>query len=286
MGTVSKLLGVDIASVTGLNGKAIADVATIMGQTVETFANPYCLELDGVSSQYVNIRNYTTYDYAAAQVAPVERNFSFWYKATGGGLTETNVPFFGGNANVVGNRARNACGFGVASGALQWGFESFPLTGSNCFAISEAVDGSAAHPDIQDGNWHHIFLYNKVSGLSDHANIVNTQFWVDGANVPVDSSNIGTSTLRGFYDCIGVGVGNLGGYSSQIYMEGFIDEFAYWDGAYITDAAVIEIAGGPNDLDNLTNASDPDCWYRMGDNAPAYATTDPQWLIMNNKNVV
>lgn len=257
-----------------------------------SFPNEYCLEFDGVDD-YVNIRNYTTYTSPAS--APVERNFSFWYKAEGDQVSTTGatpvggaqyVPFFCGRAEEEAHPlGRFSNGFAIVDGTLRWVLDAaIRAPGVLCHAISEAVDGTASHPNIQDGEWHHIFLYNKVT--STHADIADTEFWVDGANVPIDSSVSGSATLYGFYGGIALGAGNDGTSSGQYYLEGFIDEFAYWDGAYITDAAVEEIAGGPNDLDDLSNASDPDCWYRLGDNAPAYAISDPQWLIMNNKNAV
>lgn len=64
MGTVSKLLGVDIASVTGLNGKAIADVATILGQTVDTesyLLDDYGDDIEGAYSMRILKADYTGY---------------------------------------------------------------------------------------------------------------------------------------------------------------------------------------------------------------------------------
>ena len=49
-------------------------------------------------------------------------------------------------------------------------------------------------------------------------------------------------------------------------MNGSIDEVAIWNSA-LSSAAVTEIynSGVPNDLDSLSNASDPTVWYRMGE---------------------
>ena len=49
-------------------------------------------------------------------------------------------------------------------------------------------------------------------------------------------------------------------------MNGSIDEVAIWNSA-LSSTAVTEIynSGVPNDLDELTNASDPTVWYRMGE---------------------
>ena len=52
------------------------------------------------------------------------------------------------------------------------------------------------------------------------------------------------------------------------FWEGLIDEVAIWNNS-LTQAAVTEIynSGTPNNLNELTNATDPSVWYRMGDDA-------------------
>ena len=79
-------------------------------------------------------------------------------------------------------------------------------------------------------------------------------------------------------------------------MNAYMDEFAYWN-EELSAADILEVfgdAGGSGgkgngqvvDLSNLDNASTPHAWIRMGDNAPAYATSDPQWLLIENSNAV
>ena len=55
-------------------------------------------------------------------------------------------------------------------------------------------------------------------------------------------------------------------YNGSWMYEGNLDEVGIWNSA-LTSSAVTEIynSGVPNDLDELTNASDPTVWYRMGE---------------------
>ena len=68
------------------------------------------------------------------------------------------------------------------------------------------------------------------------------------------------------------------------FWEGNMDEVAIWNSS-LTQAAVTEIynSGTPNNLDELTNATDPSAWYRMGENA---IFKSPQILMpeQNNKD--
>ena len=78
----------------------------------------------------------------------------------------------------------------------------------------------------------------------------------------------------------------LGTYPSGTYWDGYMDEVGIWNSS-LTQAAVTEIynAGTPNDLNDLTNATNPSVWYRMGENA---TFKEPQILMLeqNNKDKV
>ena len=70
------------------------------------------------------------------------------------------------------------------------------------------------------------------------------------------------------------------------FWDGYMDEVGIWNSS-LTQAAVTEIynAGTPNDLNDLTNATNPSVWYRMGENA---TFKEPQILMpeQNNKDKV
>jgi len=75
----------------------------------------------------------------------------------------------------------------------------------------------------------------------------------------------------------------LGSYTSGAgYFNGLMDEVAIWNNS-LTQDAVTEIYndGTPNDLNDLTNATDPSVWYRMGENS---TFSSPQILMPENTN--
>ena len=60
----------------------------------------------------------------------------------------------------------------------------------------------------------------------------------------------------------------IGRYASANYLDGFLDELAVWNSA-LSSTAITEIynSGVPNNLNTLSNASSPNCWWRMGEEA-------------------
>ncbi len=105
------------------------------------------------------------------------------------------------------------------------------------------------------GKWFHVaFTFNNTSKLGT--------YYIDG-------SSIGTHTFNSAYDNADLVNGaELGRVvkNSAYTLNGYLDEVAIWNSA-LSSAAVTEIwnSGVPNDLDELTNASDPTVWYRMGE---------------------
>ena len=71
----------------------------------------------------------------------------------------------------------------------------------------------------------------------------------------------------------------LGTYPSGTFWDGNMDEVAIFNSS-LTQAAVTEIynSGTPNNLDELTNATDPSAWYRMGEEA---IFNSANWLLPN-----
>lgn len=207
----------------------------------------------------------------------VERNFSFWFKHSGYVSGSYNPFFCGGGLGTSSSRFRYRNGAGIiATGTglprIRWvvggnGFGVAATTGGTvCYAESEVVDGSGPAPNIIDGNWHHVFIYNPVTSDSNRTDISNTQIWLDGYQLSL-ITNAGSQSIRGFSDTLSIGGGSLGTSGSDVYTNGLIDEFAYWDGSVLSSAAILEISEKPKNLNSLSNAVAPNSWLRMGDEA-------------------
>ena len=239
---------------------------------LKTLTNEYSMQFDGVD------------DYIQAEI-PVDgyndatlRTFSFWVKIDT--LAVSYTPFFCGYGVVNVFRYSNSCGIKTHLGVskLRWSLEVFATT-AGCYYETEAIDGSGAAPDLTDGNWHHIVIYNPVDSTANNGDIVNCKIWLDGSLL-TGTGYPGTAAVRGFSSgglCLGAG--NSGGSSAQIYLNGNIDEFAYWDNLELTDDQVLDIydatsAGEVADLNSLDTG--PTRWYRTGDLANYQP---PQWLL-------
>ena len=101
---------------------------------------------------------------------------------------------------------------------------------------------------INTGTWYHLTLVNDNNTVTLYLNGS-----VDG-NFTFSTSVVNTNTLIGAISA-----------SSNLW-DGNIDEVGIWNSA-LSSTAVTEIynSGVPNDLDELTNASDPNVWYRCGE---------------------
>ena len=193
----------------------------------------------------------------------VIRSFSFWVKI----LSGTAVPFFCGNTTAFPNMPlfRWANGAGVYQGRLRWVLDNYRGSAIYCRAVSELVDGTGAAPNILDGGWHHVVIYNPVDSSANRANIANTKIWLDAVPLSLTTDN-GSQHVRGFSQNLFLFAGSNGSYSGQEYANTIMDEFAYWDGIEPSQAAVNELyAGGPKNLNTLGNLGAPNSWYRLGD---------------------
>ena len=106
-----------------------------------------------------------------------------------------------------------------------------------------------------DSNWHHYV------GVYDGTSAANCKLYLDGNLVAT-----GTGTPPASLPATTGDVFQIGALGTSFYTTGSTDEVAVWNSA-LSSAAVTEIynSGVPNDLDELTNASDPTVWYRMGE---------------------
>ncbi len=243
---------------------------SILNVLSPSFTNTYSLAFDGVD------------DYVSALI-PVEpyntsaiRSFSVWVKID---TLNTFTPIFG-DIGVI-NLFRYANNFGLRLGRLRWVLEGLNVINA-CYIETELVDGTGTAPNIGDGNWHHLALYNAVDGNTNRANIVNCKIYLDGVELTNTTENVGSAAIRGFADGnLVMGAGNAGSSSGQVYLNGNLDEFAYFTNYELTQSDVTAIynSGVPNNLNDLTTP--PTAWYRNGDNG---SYKSPQWLIPENSN--
>ena len=228
-----------------------------------SFSNLYSIEFDGID-EYMKAPITPEISWDTATI----RSYSFWVKINtigAGGFT----PLFTGNGGVVGTAfCRWSNSLGTKAGALRWALETWNTT-SGCYISTEKVDGTdPLLPNIYDGLWHHIVVYNAVDNHANRGNIVDCEIYLDGSVLTKTIENVGTASIRGMRgDAIVFGAGNVGGSNStyERYLEGNIDEFAYWDNYELTPTEVTEIwnGGTPTDLNLLSTT--PTEWYRFGD---------------------
>ena len=123
-------------------------------------------------------------------------------------------------------------------------------------AIQYGKTSASGGIPINDGNWHHlVWTYDASAGTSAAINM-----YVDGQNQYSNAAYTSYWSYEVKFQYFGKFI------AANAYFSGEMDEVAYWNSALSSDA-VTEIynSGVPNDLDELTNASDPTVWYRMGE---------------------
>ena len=222
------------------------------GPAGSSFPNNFSLNFDG------------TDDYVTAPI-PVDafkvatiRSFSFWVKIN---TLDAFTPLFSDTSSSSLFRRTN--GFGVQNGRLRWALESLNVP-TSVYIDTEKVDGTGTAPNIGDGNWHHVAVYNSVDSHTNKANIVNSKIYLDGNKLTNFTVNNGSASVRGMTGGnIAFGAGNTAGFSAQIYLDGLIDEFAYFTNYELTDSDVTAIygTGVPNNLNDLSTP--PTAWYRF-----------------------
>ena len=220
--------------------------------------NVYSMEFDGVGS------------YMQAPITPdafkfaTIRSFSFWVKTTSTSLQ----PLFSGIGPTASLFRYTNQLYYKTDNRLLWSYDSSPIYGGNT-CQAQTTDPII----INNGKWHHIVLYAPVDSNANRNNISNAKIYVDGVDLAL-TTKPGTADIRGFQagaeTQIILGAGNSGGGSAQIYLDGNMDEFAYWDNIELQESTVEEIynatsTGKTADLNNISNLTPPVAWYRMGD---------------------
>ena len=135
--------------------------------------------------------------------------------------------------------------------------------------------------DMTAGSWNHLAITYDLSATEG-------KIYLDGVLKATDSimtlvfTNMGDPNFL-----IGARNQDTGVLPGKDNWNGAIDEVGYWN-SVLNATMVGEAYGGgsPADYDNLSTAPVPVSWWRMGENAPAYATSDPQWLLIENSNAV
>jgi len=220
-----------------------------------TFQNLFSVNFDGVDD-YTN----ASINIDAYKVATI-RSFNFWVKIN---TLNTFTPLISGFGKI--NLFRYANNFGINQGRLQWSLEGLTNHLNGNWVKSELVDGNGIAPNIADGNWHNVSFYNAVDSQANNVNMTNCKIYLDGTLLNNDIVNTGSTAIRGFSNGgFVVGAGSAGGSSGQIYLDGNIDEVAYWDNSELTaiDVTAIYNSGVPTDLNLLPTI--PNGWYRNGD---------------------
>ena len=229
--------------------------------------NTYSMQFDAASSQYVTAP--ITLD--AYQTATI-RTFSFWVKTSS---TQNYLPLFSdiGPSGSLFRYCNNFFFINTGSNAnkLLWSLDSTVVYGGT---VCQAITTNTVN--IDDGNWHHIVLYNPVDSAANRANISNTKIYVDGVSQDM-TTQAGTAAIRGMAGGqLVIGAGNSGSFSGQKYFDGKIDEFAYWDNTELGSDEVQEIYNATanntgkaldlsTDYNNYTSSSNLQYWNRLGD---------------------
>jgi len=219
--------------------------------------NNYSMTFDGTSGYVVAPIPGDAFKFATI------RSFSFWVKTTSTSLQ----PLFSGIGPTSSLFRYTNQLYYKTDNRLLWSYDSSPIYGS-VICQAQTTDPII----INDGNWHHIVLYAPVDSNANRNNISNAKIYVDGEDLAL-TTNPGTADIRGFQSTgetqIVLGAGNSGGSTAQIYLDGNIDEFAYWDNLELSEPTVQAIYNTTND--NPGKAADlsetpegaPIAWYRF-----------------------
>ena len=206
-----------------------------LGITAAAFSSTRSFTFDGVDDYMITALDGTsTGGILAASDSDVAVSVSFWFKVNNTSSTK---------------------------GIWQWANQLSDGSPMIIFATSSGnnvrfyIDGIYQTPQTVNLNqWYHVVLTRTASD--------NTwRGYLDGNSTAWFTKDDG-GTIGNRASATDIYFGN--GYNG--YAPCSIDEFAVWN-TTLTQAAITEIynSGVPNDLDELTNASDPTVWYRMGE---------------------
>ena len=199
-----------------------------LGITAPAFASTQSFTFDGVN------------DYFSAPITALNSanvcSISFWGKKDSSGVSLNVGGYINGSQGIW----------------ITW-----YLDGNIYFSPRGTGGGSFGLTSAQtyDTNWHHYI------GVYDATSVSNCKLYLDGNLVAT-----GTGTPPSSLPSTTGDVFQIGALGTSFYTTGSIDEVAVWNST-LSSTAVTEIynSGAPNDLDNLTNASSPTAWYRMGE---------------------
>ena len=205
-----------------------------VGITAAPFASTRSFSFDGVND-YFQVSD------VSSIATNTQGSISFWLNFAGDSSTRYAFGISDTNANTF-------LTIGINSS------ENLDIihreAGSNLWRLQ--TTGSA----IVLNTWQHICLTQNGTACEVYVN-----------GVKPTQSGAGTEWLSSLSGLDLLTIGALYKSSALVNpINGKIDEFAIWNSA-LSSAAITEIynSGVPNDLDELTNASDPTVWYRMGE---------------------
>ena len=290
-GVFTSTAGIVINSATGEITLASSSIAsyvityTVRGkacqQTVEIasgFDNDYCLEFDGVNdylicgndSSLVNLGTGSTFS-VSLWFKPAASAFTSW------GRTLASMSDGGAGAGWIIRFDNAAATPTKLMMEKAWGVTSleFPLSGTHGSYTWDIT----ATPYVW---WNLVVRWDEALGASGEGT-----FYLNGNDVTGSLTCDLTNYSGAVPDFL---IGSEHAWTppaTDHYWSGNIDEVAYWN-KYLTDADITAIynSGTPGDLSSHASVANLKAWWRMGDNAPAYATSDPQWLLIENSNTV
>ena len=257
MAEVSKVSGVEIASIEAISGVNESNIDAIDGVDFVTgFTNTYSLK-QTVSPHggYVSIANPSSYHFESSRNDQAF-SLSLWVKPTYG----TN--FWCITKGATGGSANREIFFGVwSSGVVTWWLSG----NSSATQYLMQYDGVNRSSTLADGNWHH--LAASYDGSATDAGLT---WYLDGTAYTTGRSSSGYSYLYNSGEA--VRIGGWDGNSNTFI--GYIDEVSIWN-TELTGAEVTSIynSGTPTDLSTHGAVASLLSWWRMGDNNGGTGTT-------------
>ena len=238
--------GTFTASPEGLSINSSTGEITLSTSTINSYTVTYTLpsgtfenrSLGIEAAAFTNTRSFSfdgVNDYFDADISALNNatalTFSGWVKKTSG--------------NVVGFESFNGS---TDRAILYWWSDN-----NVYWSVRNGSASAAASSSLTTYDWNHI-----AGTFEGSTNTI--KLYINGSLVDTQTGQP-SSTSGNLSNNFHIGLSN-----GSTYSNGNIDEVAIWNSALSSDA-VTEIynSGVPNDLDELTNASDPTVWYRMGE---------------------
>ena len=239
--------GTFTASPEGLSINSSTGEITLSTSTINSYTVTYTLpsgtfenrSLGIEAAAFTNTRSFSfdgVNDYFDADISALNNatalTFSGWVKKTSG--------------NVVGFESFNGS---TDRAILYWWSDN-----NVYWSVRNGSASAAASSSLTTYDWNHI-----AGTFEGSTNTI--KLYINGSLVDTQTGQP-SSTSGNLSNNFHIGLSN-----GSTYSNGSIDEVAIWANSALSSAAITEIynSGVPNDLDELTNASDPTVWYRMGE---------------------